>query len=146
MDKIQKIVEELVSQTKIAAAAGKFHHTITLQQFENDIHVVFSNGRKQKIKLSQNGKYYRLTSVILKPAEVEKLKDRKNEELLPLLWLRNRETNLVAFTLDKDNRLVGNIEQPYETADAQEVIYYLECLAWECDLLECLLRGMGDLG
>ena len=146
MDKIQKILEEIVSQTQGTTTSGKFHHTITLQQVDDEIHVVFSNGRKQKIKLSQNGKYYRLTSIILKRAEVERLEEQKNEELLPFLWLRNRETKLVAFTLDKDNRLVGIIEQPYETADAGEVIYYLESLAWECDQLEYLLRGMGDLG
>jgi hypothetical protein len=144
VDKIRKILEELDSQGRITAFRGKFRHSVTLQQADDGIQIVFSNCRKQKIKLSQNGQYYRLTSVILKRAEVEKPKERKNEELLPFLWLRNRETNLVAFTLDKDDRLVGIIEQPHETADTDEVMYYLESLAWECDQLEYLLRGMSD--
>ena len=145
MDKIQANHEELVSQTQVAANPGKFHHIITLQQSEGGIQVVLGNGRKQKIKLSQKGRYYRLTSVILKRVEVARLRERKKDQLLPLLWLRNRETNLVAFTLDKDDRLVGTIEQPYDTADVEEVMYYLEKLAWECDRLEYLFRGMLDV-
>ena len=43
MDKIQKILEEIISQTQVIATSGKVRHTIALQQVDDDIHVVFTD-------------------------------------------------------------------------------------------------------
>jgi hypothetical protein len=142
VDKIHRILYEIAARTNSGSPMDGSRRTIAIHLIENGIQLEFVNGRKQHVRVVYQDTHYRLISVVLRRGWVEQI---GREKILPLLWLRNREINLVAFTLDKRGRLIGSIEQPYKTADPAEVFYYLENLAWECDQLEYLLRGIGDM-
>lgn len=139
MDRLHVLIKDVVRKIREESRAKTPMHTIDINLTEDGVVVEFSNGRQQLISVSQQLGYYRLTSVILKRGYVEKIGRGK---ILPFIWQRNRESNLVAFSLDKQGRLIGSIEQPSETADADEMRLYLEHLAWECDQLEYILSGV----
>jgi hypothetical protein len=111
---------------------------ISIGEEGRSLEVVFSNGRRQRITVEHQGKRYVLTSVVLKSIQVEKI---GRAEILINLWQRNRETNVVAFSLDKRGQLVGQIEQLTEVIDPEETNFYLELLARECDQFEYVLTG-----
>jgi hypothetical protein len=48
---------------------------------------------------------------------------------------------LVAFGFDKRDRLVGIVEQPIATMAPEELRFYVEMLAKECDRFEYVLTG-----
>lgn len=139
MDRLHVLIKDVVRKIREESRAKTLMHTIDINLTEDGVVAEFSNGRQQLISVSQQSGYYRLTSVVLKRGYVEKIGRGK---ILPFIWQRNRESNLVAFSLDKKGRLIGSIEQPSETADADEMLLYLEHLAWECDQLEYTLSGV----
>ena len=139
MDRLHTLIKDVVRKIREESRAKTLMHTIDINLTEDGVVAEFSNGRQQLISVSQQSGYYRLTSVVLKRGYVEKIGRGK---ILPFIWQRNRESNLVAFSLDKKGRLIGSIEQPSETADADEMLLYLEHLAWECDQLEYTLSGV----
>lgn len=141
MDRIEGILRSIARQHQLKSQADGPLHTTAVELTEQGVLVSFRNGRQQSISVSQHAGFYRLVSVILKRRSVEKIGRKK---ILPFIWLRNRETNTIAFSLDRQGRLIGSIEQLSETADAHEVFHYLEYLAWECDQLEYLLQGVED--
>lgn len=102
------------------------------------LEIVFPNGRRQRIAVERQREHYVLTSVVLKSRQVEEI---GQAEVLTRLWQRNREMNVVAFSLDKRGQLVGRIEQLAETVDCEELTLYLELLARECDQFEYVLTG-----
>lgn len=104
----------------------------------NRLEAVFPNGRRQRMIIERQGERYILTSVVLTSKRV---KEFWRSELLPHLWKRNRETNVVAFSLDRQDRLVGQIEQLAETVDVDELAFYIALLARECDRFEYALTG-----
>ncbi len=111
---------------------------ISIGEEGRSLEVVFLNGRRQRITIEHQGERYVLTSVVLKTRQVEKI---GRTEVLISLWQRNRETNAVAFSLDKRGQLVGRIEQLAETVDPEELALYLKLLARECDRFEYVLTG-----
>lgn len=139
MDRLHVLIKDVVRKIREESRAKTLMHTIDINLTEDGVVAEFSNGRQQLISVSQQSGYYRLTSVVLKRGYVEKIGRGK---ILPFIWQRNRESNLVAFSLDNKDRLIGSIEQPSETADADEMLLYLEHLAWECDQLEYTLSGV----
>ena len=56
-------------------------------------------------------------------------------------WPRNAHTDLVNFTLDKRNRLVGRVDQLAGTMQEDELLFAVSRLAIECDRLEYVLAG-----
>ena len=141
MDRPRELIRDVIRQIHQESRVKTPLRTIDINQTEDGVVVEFSNGRQQHINVSQQSELYRLTSVILKRSFVEKI---GRGRILPFIWQRNRESNLVAFSLDKRGRLIGSIEQPSKTADASEMLLYLERLAWESDQLEYLLKGIED--
>ena len=139
MDRLHTLIKDVVRQIRQESRGKTPMHTIDINLTEDGVLVEFSNGRQQHISVSQQSGYYRLTSVILKRSYVEKIGRGK---ILPFIWQRNRESNLVAFGIDTQDRPTGGIEQPSETDDAGEMLLYLEHLAWECDQLEYTLSGV----
>lgn len=111
---------------------------INLEGDGRRLEVMFPNGRRQRIAIGRQGERYVLTSLVLKSRQVEEIGRR---EVLTRLWQRNRETNVVAFSLDKRGQLVGWVEQLVETIDPEEQTLYLELLARECDQFEYVLTG-----
>jgi hypothetical protein len=104
----------------------------------NGAMVIFSNKRRQVIAVDRQNEHYMMTSTALGRARVGRI---GRSHILALIWKRNRETNVVAFSLDKQGRLVGQIEQLVETIDLKELAFYIELLARECDQLEYALSG-----
>jgi hypothetical protein len=102
------------------------------------LEIVFPNERRQRVAVEHQGERYVLTSVVLKSRQVEEI---GRTEVLIRLWQRNRETSVVAFSLDKWGQLVGQIEQLAETIDSEELVFYLKLLARECDQFEYVLAG-----
>jgi hypothetical protein len=47
----------------------------------------------------------------------------------------------VAFAFGRDDRLVGIIEQPIATMSPEELLFYVQMLAEECDRFEYMLTG-----
>jgi len=138
VDRIQKLIQSVALQASQKRQRANFIPTHSFRHVNHGVLVEFSNGRKQHVMVSHQGEHYLLISVILKRGHVEKI---GRSTILPFIWQRNRETNLVAFSLDKQGRLIGSIEQLTKTADVNELHMYLEHLAQECDQLQYLLSG-----
>ncbi len=111
---------------------------VSFEKQTDGVNVVFVSGRRQLITAERRGDHYVLTSVILGRVRAETI---GREELLPLIWQHNRETDVVAFNLDARGRLVAQIQQVAETLEANELATYLYWLAREADRLEYVLTG-----
>ena len=136
MDNIIELLREKANDPGFEAGRPSNIRRIAING--DEVVLQFQNGRQQMVNIVYSQSHYRLISVILRRGVVAQI-DR--ESLLPSIWRRNRSTDLVAFEIDKYGRLIGAIEHPMRTADADELLYYLEQLAWECDKLEYLLSG-----
>jgi hypothetical protein len=111
---------------------------MTIKPYNGGVVAIMGNRRKQMILTERQADRYVLTSVVIGRVRVENM---GAETLLPRIWLRNRETNCVAFGLDKRGRLIGRIEQLVDTLDMAELAFYIQLLARECDQFEYALTG-----
>jgi hypothetical protein len=109
-----------------------------VHEIPNGLEVDFPNGRRQQIEIKKTGKYFKLSSCIMKSAYAERY---DLSELLRKIWIRNDEIDVVDFTLDNRKRLIGEVELLASHLDAQELAFYLICLAEECDRFEFILSG-----
>ena len=57
------------------------------------------------------------------------------------VWRKNAEKDLVSFAFDREDRLIGLIEQPLATMAPKELSFYVETVAKECDRFEYVLTG-----
>lgn len=133
MDRLRQLARQLAHQLAQSKPTGW-----RLELEADAVTVILPNDHRQRIAVERRGAHYVLSSVVIGQARVAGL---GRAELLPRLWERNRVTNVVAFTLDKRGRLIGQIEQIAETLDLDELATYLHWLARECDGLEYLLTG-----
>lgn len=130
MLKVEQLLRQIVEQqTRLK---------INMADDRRSLEVVFPNGRRQRMVIERQGERYLLTSVVLTPRQVQEI---GRAELLLRLWQRNREINVVAFSLDRPGRLIGQVEQLAETLDLEELALYIELLARECDQFEYTLTG-----
>lgn len=120
------------------AVARDLNGDVQWKADQAELVIGFDNGRKQRVVIEQHDDRYVLISVVIGRARVEEI---GRTHLLPKLWQRNRETNVVAFDIDKRGRLIGMVEQIAETLDAEELAIYAKWLASECDRLEYILSG-----
>ena len=111
----------------------------TIRLEGDDIVVEFANTRSQKVFVGRQSEKYVFSSIVLLRSDVDAVGE---ERLLPLIWAKNRETNVVGFSIDKKRRLVGRIEQLVESLDPEELEFYLLTLARECDVFEHSLGGV----
>ena len=98
-------------------------------------------GRHQRVNLSLRGEHWELRTRVL-PAEQVTRTDRLWRELAMRAWLRNDATNLVTFTFDEADDLIGLVRHPAAHLDVEELELYLTVLAAECDRFEYVLRGV----
>lgn len=98
-------------------------------------------GRHQRIHIELAGSLWDFRTVVLRASEVTRT-DRGWRELAMRAWLRNDATNLVTFTFDKSDSLIGLIQHADAHLDADELELYLSVLAAECDRFEYLLGGL----
>ena len=68
---------------------------------------------------------------------------KKWNELVRRVWMRNALRQIVSFSFDEKERLIGVIKQPVLTIDDLELALYIETLARECDRLKYVLTGEG---
>jgi hypothetical protein len=104
------------------------------------VKVDLGNGRGQTVYIDRVGDGYVLTSVVLGTARAEEQK-KDIVVLAERLWTRNSQTDLVSFTFDAQNRLVGRVDHPTGALNAKGLFFYLTRLAIECDRMEYLLTG-----
>ena len=102
------------------------------------VRISFSrNGRSQVVRLARRRDRYVFSSVVAHIGAVNE--DRRS--LAFRLWRRNALKAVVTFTIDRRERVIGLIDQPMESVHPEELKFYLETLARECDRLEYILTG-----
>jgi len=146
MDELGTLVRSVLKEVNRAHAEGRSSYRMQSNATGEEVTVVFASGReqdadddrRQDITIVRKGDYYVMTSTVLKEARV---RSKKIDELYPQLWRRNVQTDVVAFTFDKQGKLIGRVEQLASTVDAEELRFYIEILARECDQLEYLFTG-----
>lgn len=101
---------------------------------------LWPNGRRQKVHLQRTGATYRFWSVVAGPAFVRK-SDRAWRELAHRAWRKNDLKEIVTFSFDRRDRLIGVILQPAASLHREEIVLYIDSLARECDRFEYQLLG-----
>lgn len=104
------------------------------------VKVMLGEGRSQTVHIQREDDRYVFTSVVLGATRTE----QQRKDLMGFaerVWFRNRQTDVVNFTIDLQNRLVGRIENLADSLDDDELFFYLSRLAIECDRMEYLLTG-----
>lgn len=101
---------------------------------------LWRGGRRQRVHLEREDDRYVLWSPVVGPAIVTR-SNREWAELAYRAWRKNSFKELVGFSFDRRNRLIGVIEQPAATLDHEELVLYIETLAQECDRFEHKLTG-----
>ena len=112
-----------------------------LQLLDNGAEIILANGRRQKFSIERETSFYRLTSVVMGSKRVEAY---GIAETLNLAWQRNHEVAVVAFNVDRQGRLIGEIQLLADTLEADEAVFYIQQLMEECDRLEYLLVGRDE--
>jgi hypothetical protein len=148
MDDLCTLVRSALKEANQAYAEGRSSYRMESNATGEEVTVVFAgdrkqeattDGRRQDISIVRRGDYYVMTSTIIKEARARSM---GIDVFYPWLWDRNMQTDMVAFTFDKQGKLIGRIEPLASTVDAVELRFYIETLARECDQLEYLLTGV----
>lgn len=103
-----------------------------------DLTVRLPGGRTQKVRVSRQGTSYFFTSIV---AARRILDGFTPDRLAAVVWQRNHAGEVVAFGLDGRGRLIGKAEMPASMLSVENVHFYVERIASECDRLEYLLSG-----
>ena len=99
--------------------------------------------RHQLVHLEHQREHCELWSVVLGSAEVTS-SDSRWSELARRAWLRNAASNLVTFTFDDEDRLIGHVRHLAAHLDVEELELYITVLAAECDRFEYVLTGADE--
>ena len=105
------------------------------------VQVQLSQGdRRHRVRFQrQDGMYVFYAIVVGADFVTRDLK--KWNELAHRVWRRNAIRQIVSFSFDEHDRVIGVIKQPITTLDAAELRFHIETLARECDRLEYVLTG-----
>ena len=101
---------------------------------------LWANGRRQKVHLERRGAMYRFWSVVAGAGFVRR-DDDAWRSLAYRAWRKNDLKEIVTFSFDRRDRLIGVIEQPVDTLALEELVLYINTLARECDRFEYKLMG-----
>ncbi len=96
--------------------------------------------RWQDVEIARRGEICILRSVVVRPKFVTR-NHAHWRRLAYRVWRKNAEKDLVAFAFDRGDRLIGLIEQPLATLAPEELSFYVETVAKECDRFEYVLTG-----
>ena len=99
-----------------------------------------NRGRRQQIQFFHLGDNYVFASTVVNATFVNKSTTHRRDLALKTWW-RNTYKAIVSFAFDRRGRLRGIIEQPAETLHDNEICFYVETLAQECDRYEYILTG-----
>lgn len=132
MNRIRSMIDSVAAE--LGCEAEHFQHHSRLTVGEGD--------RRQAVEIRViEGDEFELLSVVLPASVVTKRMSRWNA-LSRLAWQRNADTDLVTFTFDARDRLVGMVRHPAATLDLEELLIYARSLVRECDRFEYLLSGV----
>ena len=107
----------------------------------NAVRVELEKGsRAQVVWFARNHDHYVFRSTVLSSKQV-KTSDRAWRDLAYRAWRRNAAKELVTFSFDEKDALIGVIEVSAPTLDREELQIYVETLAKECDRFEYALTG-----
>ena len=109
----------------------------------NAVRVELEKGsRKQFVRFARNHDpdRYVFRSIVLRSTQVTK-SDTAWRDLAYRAWRRNAVKDLVTFSFDEKDALIGVIEVSAATLDHEELQIYVETLAKECDRFEYVLTG-----
>lgn len=102
----------------------------------SQVEVSLRDGRKHRVEVIEKNSELVLRAFVVKQAVVNSL------PTLPLtIWKRNRSVSLVAFRIDRKNRLIAECRVPVSGLAPEEFQFYLRTIAIEADRLEFLLTG-----
>ena len=100
------------------------------------VEVSLGDNRKHKVTVIEEPGSYRLRARVVRRSMAMELPD-----LALRAWLRNRETPLVGFRIDKEGHLVAETQVPFSGLTQEEFRMCLETLAIEADRFEFALTG-----
>ena len=104
---------------------------------------LWRSGHRQTVHLDRVGDRYVLWSTVVGASYVTKSAKRWRD-LAYRAWRKNALKELVAFSFDKRDQLIGVIEQPVATLDDEELVFYISTLAQHCDRFRYILTGRDD--
>jgi len=130
MHRVRELLQEVLSSTDLAWDVSGSTVTVRLGE----------SGRSQRVTVAEEGNTLALRSLVLSGREVTRT-SRRWHDLARQAWRRNTQKQLVCFTFDDQDQLIGQILQPADTLDPEELVLYLNTLARECDEYEYRLSG-----
>jgi len=133
------MLKEIAKMTRRGQLDGHMPYLLEIKPLSNTVSVVFASGRRQDVVIEEDGEYYVMASTVMGTQRVQGITD---DDFFTRLWQRNAHTDVVAFGLDKKGRLIGRTTHLKQTLDQDELRFYIEILARECDQLEYLLTGV----
>ena len=101
---------------------------------------LWQRAARQRVLLAKLDDHYRFWSVAA-PAALVTRSDPAWRDLAYRVWRKNDVKEVVGFCFDRKDRLLGVIEQPVETVDHEEIEFYVDLLARECDRFKYKLSG-----
>lgn len=131
---MNRIRDLMANVTVIPGSSLKVGYTV------GQAKVDLGDGRGQIVYIEREGDGYVFWSEVLGATRMEDQLENPRE-FAERLWCRNRQTDMVNLTFDEQRRLVGRIDHPTQSLDADELFFYLSRLAVECDRMEYLLTG-----
>lgn len=112
---------------------------------EPDVSVYFPSGRRQRVRVHEEGELLRLESTALGRIAVDNLVSEGDEDTEGALALRilrrNRSAPLVGFRWTPRGKIVVESHVPRLGLSRDEFRLHLMCVAREADWLELLLTG-----
>lgn len=96
--------------------------------------------RRHHVRFRREGSMYVFYAIVV-GADFVTRDVKKWNELAHRVWRRNAIRQIVSFSFDAQDRLIGVVKQPAATLDAAELRFHIETLARECDRLEYVLTG-----
>ena len=104
------------------------------------ITVYFTNQRRHKIRIFESDGDYIFEGRVASSDFVCQ-SEASWRALAYRVWRRNAVKDIVSFSFDEDDNLIGRVIQPASSLDEEELHLYIDVLARECDELEYLLTG-----
>lgn len=130
MTRIRELLDSVAADIEAEIEHGAHSSRITVKRGE----------RSQTVHIRIVSDECELRSVVL-PASDVTATDTGWRNLTRLAWRRNADANLVTFTFDNQDRMLGQIRLPAATLRKEELSLSIQSLVRECDRLEYLLSG-----
>jgi len=130
-------MKELIERVDRLIEAGE----VAWERRNRSVQVQLWRGdRRHRVRFRRQDGMYVFYAIVVR-ADFVTRGVKKWNELARRVWRRNAVRQIVSFSFDEQDRLIGVIKQPAETLDDAELRFHIETLARECDRLEYVLTG-----